>query len=238
MAPLCVSFASLAQEKTETPAERTQIFLDIIGGLSLPTGDYKSTDLDDTEGYSGFAMPGGFGEISVSYQLVGKNWGPLIAARFNTNTIDNDAVEDFLGYGKVPQRSSYQTTSVTIGAFFEQLVLQKFPVQFKGSAGVARTTFPELHADFETSMALPDQVALDIDADAASAFYFSIGTGSYLRLGDKCRLRGSIDYTFTKPRFQATYRRTMTDGEIVRNHTYHATISTITIGLGMSYRIK
>jgi len=227
---LFVGFCSLFCFTTVIKAQEKKSFAGISIGASIPTGDFGSTDLSNDK--AGLAKTGLALRLNYGYHF-SKNFGGILIAKGNFNSIDMDAfrqqfsVPTGSGASYSVNTGSYKSGAVLVGMFADMPISadEKFSFEVRALAGYQNSTIPE----FNVTMSIPSVGTIDFAQESYSAgsFAYTFGAGFKYKVGNNLALKLNGDYNGANPSFKIEDQNNQTQ-------TYKQPWNTVDVTVGLT----
>lgn len=205
-------------------------FVEVVGGLSSPLGNFNKIDYRNPA--SGFAKSGSTGGISGAL-FFGGHLGlgiTLGQASYGVSTFAlADGYRQDFAVDEATVSSKHYTVNTLLAGLYYALPFGRFTLDLRGLAGVSAATLPALRVALEDESGFTQQKA------TATAFAWQVGVGLRARLIKQVGLSLRADYGRTNPDFAVAYAGVNNaSGRVIS--AYNQPIASVSATLGVVYQ--
>ncbi len=212
---------------------KSKINFRISSGLSIPIGDFGSSDTRNSE--AGLAKLGYNINISAKYNL-SKNIGIIAlymrnSNSFNSSIFENELRLQFPTLGISINAGNYKSSGMLTGLFIKTFLTNLICFETRALVGYSESYSPEIEMRLSDGISIFEATIIKDDAKSAS---YMIGAGLNYSVKNNFVISLNIDYYYTKPEFETTTVSELVPSSTNKNEQKFNILNT-NIGIGYEF---
>jgi hypothetical protein len=208
--------------------------LAISGGTTTPTGDFASTDGNNSA--AGFAKGGFLIDLSLNYKF-NENWGVTALVRRQSSAVDAEAFINEFAKDMPAGTTTFSSSSWSIGGYmggvsYNYELSDNTSLIGRLMVGALTANSPEMNLTYTD--AASNSLWVKQNTASASSFAYLIGAGLKTNLGERFCLVVNLDYLSANPEFSGVVTEDSFGGK--STDTWSQKFGTITYSGGIGFR--